>query len=81
MNSDSRRVARGGLSLVECILSACVAIALAVGLGFVPAARGGDRDHDDHDPHGANDFRITTLSSAPHLVSGGLGIDLRSVTH
>ena len=73
MTWDVRSIAGGGLGLAESrrILSACAAIAVAVGLSLVPAVHAGDRHDDDHDRDGRNDFRITTLSSAPHLVSGG----------
>ncbi len=69
MKSDSRTFLQGLLDRSE-FLFACAPIVLAAALGMVPAAHAGDRD-DDHDRHGAKDFRITTLSSAPHLVSGG----------
>lgn len=68
MKSDSRTFLQGLLDRSG-FLSACAPIVLAAALGMVPAAHAGDRD-DDHDRDGAN-FRITTLSSAPHLVSGG----------
>src|SRR5262245_2127606 len=46
-------------------LAACAAAALA--LVALPVAHAGDRDRGGH----GDDFQIETLSSPPHLVSGG----------
>src|SRR5262245_34864386 len=57
-------------------LAILAAIALATGLITSPSLVAGDRDG-DHDRdrgdgrHHSSDFRIKTLSTKPHLVSGG----------
>src|SRR5262245_16144600 len=48
------------------------AMVLATGLIATPVSVAGDSDHDrGNDRHGSSDFRIETLSTKPHLVSGG----------
>src|SRR5882672_2910043 len=62
------RIAAGAAVCAGRTLLACATAALAFGLVALPAAQAHDEDqhHDKRD-----DFRIETLSSAPHLVSGG----------
>jgi hypothetical protein len=58
------RIAAGAAVCAGRTLLGCAVAALAFGLAALPAAQAHDGDQRD-------DFRIETLSSAPHLVSGG----------
>jgi len=63
MNGNFRLTARAAAGAGRAL-----AAAAALALGALPAARAGDHERDRH---GADDLQIETLSSAPHLVSGG----------